>query len=61
MIVELPPLPHPLTDAPETSFTLSSSYYTDPGLFELKKEKIFTGAGNTLHRVKASQSPVIMS
>ena len=41
MIVELPPLPHPLTDAPETSFTLSSSYYTDPGLFELEKEKIF--------------------
>ena len=41
MAIELPPLPHPLNDAPETSFTLSSPYYTDPGVFELEKEKIF--------------------
>ena len=41
MAVELPPLAQPLTDTPETSFTLSSAYYTDPGVFELEKEKIF--------------------
>ena len=41
MAVELPPLAQPLTDTPETSFTLSSAYYTDPGVFELEKERIF--------------------
>ena len=41
MAIELAPLPHPLNDAPEPSFTLSSPYYTDPGVFELEKEKIF--------------------
>ena len=41
MAAELPPLAQPLTDTPETSFTLSSAYYTDPGVFELEKEKIF--------------------
>ena len=41
MAAELPSLAQPLTDTPETSFTLSSAYYTDPGVFELEKEKIF--------------------
>ena len=41
MTIELPPLADPLTDEPEASFTLPSTYYTDPGLFELEKEKIF--------------------
>jgi len=61
MAIELPPLPHPLNDAPETSFTLSSPYYTDPGVFELEKEKIFYRSGNTLRRVKALHLRVIMS
>jgi choline monooxygenase len=41
MAVELPPLAQPLTDTPEASFTLPSAYYTDPGVFELEKERIF--------------------
>ena len=41
MAIELPPLTQPLTDTPQTSFTLSSAYYTDAGVFELEKEAIF--------------------
>ena len=61
MAAELPPLAQPLTDTPETSFTLSSAYYTDPGVFELEKEKIFYRSCNTLRRVKALHLRVIIS
>lgn len=37
----LPPLHKPLTEKPENSFTLPSDYYTDRGIFELEKERIF--------------------
>ncbi|MGY8995552.1 MAG: aromatic ring-hydroxylating oxygenase subunit alpha, partial [Alphaproteobacteria bacterium] len=31
----------PLSDDAELSYTLPSSYYTDPAIYELEKEKIF--------------------
>ena len=37
----LPGLKLPLTDDPQRSFTLPSSWYTDPAIYELEKELIF--------------------
>ena len=41
MTVPQPPLKKPITDNPETSFTLSSAYYLDFDLYEKEKEAIF--------------------
>lgn len=37
----MPALDRPLTDQPQTSFTLPASWYTDPGIFQREKEAIF--------------------
>ncbi|MEM9736266.1 MAG: aromatic ring-hydroxylating dioxygenase subunit alpha [Pseudomonadota bacterium] len=37
----LPPLSLPITDRPETSFTLPAAWYTDPAVYEREKEAIF--------------------
>jgi len=37
----IPDMELPITDVPETSFTLSSSFYTDPDIYEREKEQIF--------------------
>jgi phenylpropionate dioxygenase-like ring-hydroxylating dioxygenase large terminal subunit len=38
---DMPPMDLPITEAPETSFTLSAAYYTDPAVYEREKELIF--------------------
>ena len=54
---DVPQLRQPITDRPETSFTLSAPYYTDPEIFALEKERIFYRTWQYVAHVSSFQNP----
>ena len=54
---DLPAMQLPITDAPETSFTLPSSYYTDPAVYEREKELIFYRTWQYVAHKSAFENP----
>ncbi|MEM7508193.1 MAG: aromatic ring-hydroxylating dioxygenase subunit alpha [Pseudomonadota bacterium] len=55
--LDLPRMDLPITDRPETSFTLPSSWYVDPAIFEREKEAIFYRTWQYVTHMSAFSAP----